>query len=122
MSLKSLPGWPGRNGEPGSAESCRTNTTGRDCARHSAYWGPRAKVAVFVDGCFWHGCPDHYRPVQKNAEFWAAKLSENQARDRASDAALMDNGWHVLRVWEHEDLTTAASRIADQVRARALAR
>ena len=48
--------------------------------------------------------------------------SENQARDRASDAALMDNGWHVLRVWEHEDLTTAASRIADQVRARALAR
>lgn len=82
----------------------------------------RARVAVFVDGCFWHGCPDHFRPAKKNAEFWAAKLRANQARDRASDAALVDNGWHVLRVWEHEDLTTAASRIANQVRARSLER
>ncbi|WP_255360825.1 very short patch repair endonuclease [Mycobacterium sp. 852002-30065_SCH5024008] len=80
---------------------------------------PRAKVVVFVDGCFWHGCPDHYRPARKsNAEFWDAKLAENTARDRDTDQKLEANGWQVIRVWEHENMPEAAERIYRQLRAR----
>lgn len=63
----------------------------------------RWKLAVFVDGCFWHGCPEHKttRPVA-NAAWWAAKLDGNIARDRANDARLRAEGWTVMRVWEHE--------------------
>lgn len=79
---------------------------------------PRAKVVVFVDGCFWHGCPQHYRPARKNAEFWDAKLLENTARDRETDQLLSASGWRVIRVWEHEDMPDAAERIYCELRAR----
>jgi len=82
----------------------------------------RAKVAVFVDGCFWHGCPDHYRPAHKNVEFWQAKLKENQDRDHRTDAVLAANGWLSVRVWEHEDPNEAALRIAEALRAHSSAR
>lgn len=62
---------------------------------------PREKVAVFVDGCFWHGCPLHATWPKQNADFWAAKIRGNQARDRAVNRALRAEGWSVVRIWEH---------------------
>jgi len=79
---------------------------------------PRARVAVFSDGCYWHGCPDHHRAARKNQEFWDEKITKNQERDRDTDAKLTAAGWLVIRVWEHEDATEAAARIADAVRDR----
>jgi DNA mismatch endonuclease, patch repair protein len=76
---------------------------------------PRARVAVFVDGCFWHGCPDHPRPPKSNAAWWEAKLARNRERDAETSARLIAEGWEVLRVWEHEDSEQAAQRIADLV-------
>lgn len=63
---------------------------------------PSRKIAVFVDGCFWHGCPVHYTSPVANADFWRSKLARNQARDAAADAALKNLGWRVVRLWEHE--------------------
>lgn len=75
----------------------------------------RARVAVFLDGCFWHGCPDHYRPARTNEAFWSEKISGNRARDRDTDARLLAAGWHVIRVWEHEQPHDAAERVRDAV-------
>lgn len=72
---------------------------------------PRARVAVFVDGCFWHGCPYHFRLPRTNTEYWRAKISRNQDRDVEVDRTLSDRGWLVVRVWEHEPPEEAASRI-----------
>lgn len=72
---------------------------------------PRRRVAVYVDGCFWHRCPDHATDPKRNALWWAEKLDGNVARDRATDATLAESGWHVIRVWEHEDPITAADRV-----------
>lgn len=78
-----------------------------------------ARVAVFLDGCFWHGCPQHYRPATgATADFWRDKITGNQARDADTDQRLDHAGWSVLRVWEHEDPTEAAQRVAHIVRAR----
>jgi DNA mismatch endonuclease Vsr len=60
------------------------------------------RVAVFVDGCFWHGCPSCHRPPSSNQEYWTRKVERNTARDRRNTRALRRNGWRVLRVWEHE--------------------
>lgn len=78
----------------------------------------RAKVAVFLDGCFWHGCPDHHTVAVTNAGFWADKVTTNRARDRDTDRRLIDAGWTVVRVWEHEDAGVAAERVRDVVLAR----
>jgi DNA mismatch endonuclease (patch repair protein) len=80
----------------------------------------RPRVAVFVDGCFWHGCPEHGTRPQKNSAWWQAKLAANRARDADSDAVLRDLGWSVLRVWEHEPPELAAARIAEHVAAASL--
>jgi DNA mismatch endonuclease, patch repair protein len=63
---------------------------------------PGARVAVFVDGCFWHRCPEHASDPKLNGRFWAEKLARNVERDRDVDAALTDQGWKVVRVWEHQ--------------------
>jgi DNA mismatch endonuclease, patch repair protein len=63
---------------------------------------PGPQVAVFVDGCFWHGCPDHYVRPRSRSGFWSRKLRENVARDRRQTAALEAEGWTVCRFWEHE--------------------
>jgi DNA mismatch endonuclease (patch repair protein) len=76
----------------------------------------RAKVAVFVDGCFWHGCPEHHRPARRNAEFWNAKIEGNIARDADTDTRLLGAGWRVIRVWEHERPEEAATKICAAVR------
>jgi DNA mismatch endonuclease (patch repair protein) len=71
----------------------------------------KARLAVFVDGCFWHGCPDHgTRPVT-NSAYWSAKLDRNMERDREYDVLLERAGWRVVRVWEHEEVSTAADRV-----------
>lgn len=80
---------------------------------------PRARVAVWVDGCFWHGCPEHgKRDHAVNAEFWSAKLQKTADRDRDTDARATAEGWAVVRVWEHEDHVEVADRILDLVRSR----
>ena len=70
-----------------------------------------ARLAGFVDGCFWHRCPDHQTFPKANAAWWQAKLDRNVERDRLTDAALGAAGWGVLRVWEHEDVEGAARRV-----------
>ncbi|MFJ4837691.1 very short patch repair endonuclease [Streptomyces sp. NPDC088746] len=71
----------------------------------------RAKVAVFLDGCFWHGCPEHATQPKSNAEWWRQKLDRNMARDIETTEHLTAAGWTVLRFWEHE----APLRVAEQV-------
>jgi DNA mismatch endonuclease (patch repair protein) len=77
-----------------------------------------ARVAVFVDGCFWHSCPRHRTSPKANAAWWAAKLTQNRRRDAHTNRRLRSAGWHVERVWEHESPAAAAARIARIVRAR----
>ena len=77
-----------------------------------------ARVAVFVDGCFWHRCPEHATDPKANADYWLPKLERNVQRDRETDALLADAGWLSVRVWEHEDPAQAAERIEHLVRAR----
>jgi len=60
-----------------------------------------ARVAVFVDGCFWHGCPSCHRPPSSNQEYWTKKVARNKARDRRNSRLLRKDGWTVLRIWEH---------------------
>lgn len=62
----------------------------------------RRRVAVFIDGCFWHGCPEHYQAPANNGSFWAAKVVANRSRDLDTDARLREAGWLPLRFWEHE--------------------
>jgi DNA mismatch endonuclease (patch repair protein) len=78
----------------------------------------RRRFAVFVDGCFWHSCPLHGSQPKSNFDFWFRKLSGNVARDLLVSARLEQIGWTVLRVWEHEDFRTAATRIAELLRDR----
>lgn len=73
---------------------------------------PRQRVAVFIDGCFWHGCPEHGTWPKANAAWWRAKLEGNIERDKRVNEALTDEGWKVIRIWEHETGALASSRIA----------
>lgn len=77
----------------------------------------RRRVAVFVDGCFWHGCPLHGSIPKTNLDYWEPKLAANVRRDRRVDEALRDSGWSVLRVWEHEAIGDVADRVAALARA-----
>ncbi|MBS9535095.1 very short patch repair endonuclease [Mycobacterium sp. M1] len=76
----------------------------------------RARVAVEMRGCFWHGCPEHHRPSRRNAEFWSTKIADNIKRDEVKRAALEANGWELIVVWEHDDITEAVERIGERVR------
>lgn len=77
-----------------------------------------ARVAVFVDGCFWHGCPKHGTQPTRNRAYWSPKIARNRERDRETDALLLDAGWLPVRVWEHEDVADAIERIAAVVAGR----
>lgn len=79
--------------------------------RPDIVFGP-ARVAIFVDGCFWHGCPQHGTAAKKNAKFWREKITANQRRDTDTDKRLRVAGWTVVRVWEHEDPGITASKVA----------
>lgn len=76
---------------------------------------PRAKVAVYLDGCFWHGCPEHGTRSKANAAWWAAKIDANRRRDSDTDERLARAGWIVLRFWEHDDPDRAAETVRDAV-------
>lgn len=85
--------------------------------RADIVFGP-ARVVVFVNGCFWHGCPEHASWPAKNEEFWREKIETNRLRDADTDEMLAHAGWEVLRVWEHEDPAAAADRVERIVRQR----
>lgn len=78
----------------------------------------RARVAVYIDGCFWHACPEHGSQPKANGEWWRAKLRRNRQRDVDTDSLLIAAGWFPLRIWEHEAPNAAALRIAESVRER----
>jgi DNA mismatch endonuclease (patch repair protein) len=78
----------------------------------------RQRIAVFLDGCFWHRCPIHGTDPRANSAYWEPKLAANVARDRRVDAALEAHDWTVLRVWEHEPVRSAAFHVAAMVAAR----
>jgi DNA mismatch endonuclease, patch repair protein len=84
-------------------------------SRADLVFGP-SKVAVYVDGCFWHSCPEHGTMPRSNEAFWQEKLARNQERDAATNAALAEQGWTVVRVWEHEEIAEAADRVEVAVR------
>jgi len=84
-------------------------------SRADLVFGP-AKVAVYVDGCFWHSCPEHGTMPRSNEAFWLQKLTRNQERDAATNAALTEAGWTVVRIWEHEEIAEAADRVEVAVR------
>ncbi|MEV1043779.1 very short patch repair endonuclease [Streptomyces sp. NPDC049916] len=73
------------------------------------------RVAVFIDGCYWHGCPEHYVSPKTNAGYWSEKVARNVARDRDTDERLSQAGWTVLRFWEHESPDMCADKIARTV-------
>jgi DNA mismatch endonuclease (patch repair protein) len=75
-----------------------------------------ARVAVFIDGCFWHGCPDHYVPAKSHAAYWADKIDGNRDRDRDTDRRLEEAGWQVLRFWEHQDPREVATSVEAALR------
>ena len=75
----------------------------------------RARVAVFVDGCFWHGCPEHQKLPKSNADYWVPKLASNVDRDRRIDAALENDGWQVVRIWEHETLEASVAAVVTRL-------
>lgn len=79
----------------------------------------RAKVAVFVDGCYWHSCPEHGTQPRSNADYWTPKLARNVERDREQDSALTAAGWTVVRIWEHVALEEAVEVVARAVERRA---
>ncbi len=86
--------------------------------RADIVFGP-ARVAVFIDGCFWHGCPQHGRPqTRANPDYWAEKLERNRARDADTDRRLSEAGWAVVRAWEHEAPDTVAASVANVVNGR----
>lgn len=85
--------------------------------RCDIWFGP-ARVAVFVDGCFWHGCPDHSVVPRSNREWWLDKIRTNAARDRDTDRRLEESGILVMRFWEHDDPRRAADRIERTVNVR----
>jgi DNA mismatch endonuclease, patch repair protein len=78
---------------------------------------PRARVAVFLDGCFWHSCPQHGTKPRSNSDYWLPKLRRNLARDRQVDSLLRTAGWRVIRVWEHVNPEQATRRISHVLRA-----
>jgi DNA mismatch endonuclease (patch repair protein) len=86
-------------------------------SRADIVFGP-SKVAVFVNGCFWHGCPEHMTWPKANAEWWRAKIDANRERDRRTDERLFAAGWLPIRVWQHDNLAERARDIARVVEKR----
>lgn len=87
----------------------------RNCkiSGHPDFVFPKAKLAIFIDGCFWHGCPKCYRTPKTNIQYWVAKIKRNAIRDRRVSRLLRQTGWSVIRIWEHslKSSTSVATRI-----------
>ena len=93
--------------------------TGRPIRPDVVFQGP--KVAVFLDGCFWHGCPEHGTQPRHNSDYWQEKIRRNVNRDERDRRRLRNAGWLVIRIWEHDNLSHAAERVAAAVRSRTVA-
>ena len=78
----------------------------------------RAKLAVFIHGCFWHGCPEHYKQPKTNVEYWSGKIGRNVERDVETLERLSAEGWSAIVLWEHADLEREAKKLAIRVRKR----
>ena len=89
-----------------------------DLRRRADILFPKAKIAVYVDGCFWHGCPQHGTWPKANAEWWKQKIETNRQRDIDTNARLAAAGWTTLRVWEHDEPTRAAAKISSALASR----
>ena len=76
----------------------------------------RSRIAVFIDGCYWHGCPDHYQRSKTNVSYWGPKIEANRERDQGTDSMLRSEGWTVLRFWEHEPAESVVATIEREVR------
>ena len=74
-----------------------------------------SRIAIFIDGCFWHSCPEHGSTPVANRDYWAGKLKRNVARDTLNTDALKESGWGVVRIWEHEDRSEAVERIVAEL-------
>jgi len=97
-----------------SSRGVRYRINLRELPGHPDLVFPRAKVVVFIDGCFWHGCPQHRVWPATRSEFWRQKLTANSRRDRRIDGVLRRDGWTVVRVWEHDidnDLESVVRRV-----------
>ena len=95
-----IPGW--RRGRVIRGQKSEGRDRGKAFSVRPDFVFPKLKTALFVDGCFWHGCPRHATWPKTRAAFWKNKIEGNQARDRRVNSALRRLGWHVLRIWEHE--------------------
>ena len=114
----------GRDTRPERLLLDRLAAQGEICEQHVRMTGgrpdfliPDRRVAVFVDGCFWHGCPEHYVRPRSRTDYWSERLSSNVERDRRQTAALEAAGWRVVRLWEHEvfeDIDVAVANVLDQ--------
>lgn len=74
-----------------------------------------ARVCIFVDGCYWHGCPKHFETPKRNTAWWQEKIQDNRNRDRRKTSALRRRGWRVIRIWEHEVSTQSLSQLVDRI-------
>ena len=93
----------------------------RELPRTADITFPKVKIAVFLDGCFWHGCPEHHRPATgRSSEFWRGKILNNRQRDTETNERLRQAGWDVIRIWEHERPTDAADRVEGLVKLKRL--
>lgn len=90
----------------------------RDLRRTVDLLFSRARVVVLIDGCYWHGCPEHFKMPSTNRDYWEGKIGRNRLRDIETTALLEERGWRVLRFWEHEAPTSIAASIVDVVRDR----
>ncbi|WP_427869568.1 very short patch repair endonuclease [Leucobacter luti] len=90
----------------------------KDLRRTADLLFTRARTAVFIDGCYWHGCPKHSTTPATNKDYWEAKLLRNRSRDIETTAVLEERGWLVLRFWEHENPVAVADRVVGSVRSR----
>jgi DNA mismatch endonuclease (patch repair protein) len=88
---------------------------GPDRRRRADIVFTRLRIAVFVDGCFWHSCPIHGTVPKTNADYWVPKLERNRLRDVETNRALEASGWTVIRIWEHESIADASARVIDAV-------
>ena len=83
---------------------------------------PGPRVAVFIDGCFWHGCPNHFKAPRTNTDYWRPKIERNKARDEQVNSVLAAEGWTVVRIWEHEAPSAAVAEIVDAVQRKSATR
>jgi DNA mismatch endonuclease (patch repair protein) len=83
---------------------------------------PRPQVAVFLDGCFWHSCPDHGTSPRTNIPYWAEKLARNRQRDELTTSALKEAGWVVIRIWEHTPISEAVRAIEEKIGSKGVAK